>query len=93
MKSNSDQTYTNCLSEGKGIFQRTPTMLTEELYTVREASALTRLAYWTIWDYLKRGVLMRTKVGGKTMIRRSELEKLIVDVPKPRKVRATEPAL
>ena len=58
-------------------------MLTEELYTVPEASELTRLAYWTIWDYLKRGKLMRTKVGGKTMIRRSELEKLIVDIPKP----------
>jgi hypothetical protein len=27
---------------------------------------------------LKRGVLMQTKVGGKTMIRRSELEKLIL---------------
>ena len=58
--------------------------LTEELYTVREASALTRRAYWTIWNDLKTGRLMRTKVGGKTMIRRSELEKLIVDVPKPR---------
>jgi excisionase family DNA binding protein len=58
-------------------------MLTEELYTVREASELTRLAYWTIWHHLKTGRLMRTKVGGKTMIRRSELEKLIVDVPRP----------
>jgi len=60
-------------------------MLTEELYTVREASELPwlRLKYWTLWDYLKSGRLMKTKVGGKTMIRRSELEKLIVDVPKP----------
>jgi len=63
-------------------------MLTEELYTVREASKLPwlRASYWTLWDYLKSGRLMRTKVGGKTLIRRSELEKLIVDVPKPRKV-------
>jgi excisionase family DNA binding protein len=59
-------------------------MLTETLYTVREASEQTRLAYWTIWDLLKRGRLMKTKVAGKTMIRQSELEKLIVDVPRSR---------
>jgi hypothetical protein len=61
-------------------------MLTEELYTVREASELPwlRLKYWTIWDHLKTGRLMKTKVGGKTFIRRGELEKLIVDVQKPR---------
>ena len=59
-------------------------MLTEELYTVREASELPwlRLRYWTLWDLIKRGRIMKTKVAGKTMIRRSELEKLIVDVPK-----------
>ena len=62
-------------------------MLTEELYTVREASELPWLKprYWTLWDLLKKGRLMKTKVSGKTMIRRSELEKLIVDVPKSRK--------
>lgn len=73
-------------------------MLTEELYTVREASELPwlRLRYWTLWHHLKTGRLMKTKVGGKTMIRRSELEKLIVDVPrcsesseKSRKMRST----
>ena len=62
-------------------------MLTEELYTVREASELPwlKLRCWTLWDLLKKGRLMKTKVSGKTMIRRSELEKLIVDVPKSRK--------
>jgi hypothetical protein len=64
-------------------------MLTEDLYTVREACALpgVRLKYWTLWDYLKKGRLTRIKQGGKTLIRRSELESLTVEVPKPRKVR------
>ena len=64
-------------------------MLSEELYTVREASELPwlRLKYWTLWDLLKKGRLMRTKVGGKTFIRRGELEKLIVDVSTPRTAR------
>jgi hypothetical protein len=56
-------------------------MLTENLYTVREAAQETKLAYWTIWHLLKVGRLMKTKVAGRTMIRESELRKLIVDVP------------
>ena len=51
----------------------------DPLYTVRESSELTGHAYWTIWDMLKKGRLTKTKVGGKTMIRESELRKLIVD--------------
>jgi hypothetical protein len=67
-------------------FSKGHKMLTEELYTVREASELPwlRLKYWTLWDLMKKGHLTRTKVHGKTLIRRSELEKLIVDVPKPK---------
>lgn len=63
-------------------------MLTERLYTVREASKLPwlRLQYWTLWDLLKKGKLVRTKVSGKTFIRHGELEKLIVDKKsRPRK--------
>jgi hypothetical protein len=56
-------------------------MLNEPFYTVREASQLTRLAYWSIWDLIKRGKIMKTKVAGKTFIRESELKKLVVDVP------------
>jgi excisionase family DNA binding protein len=59
-------------------------MLSEPLYTVREAAEQTRLAYWTIWDLLKKGRLMRTKVAGKTFIRESELRKLIVDEVNPK---------
>jgi excisionase family DNA binding protein len=60
-------------------------MLTEGLYTVNEAAEQTRLSRWTIWDLLKRGKMIRTKVAGKTFVRESELKKLIVDVPKKRK--------
>jgi excisionase family DNA binding protein len=55
------------------------TLLSEPFYTVREAATETRLSEWTIWDMLKTGRLMRTKVGGKTFVRESELRKLIVD--------------
>jgi len=51
----------------------------EVLYTVREAAKETGLAYWTIWDYFKRGKLMKTKIGGRTVVRHSELKKLIRD--------------
>jgi hypothetical protein len=54
-------------------------LLSEPLYTVRESAAETRLSEWTIWDLLKKGRLMRTKVAGKTFVRESELRKLIVD--------------
>jgi excisionase family DNA binding protein len=53
----------------------------EILFTVREAAEQTGLAYATIWSHFKRGKLMKTKLGGKTMVRQSELEKLIRDVP------------
>jgi hypothetical protein len=67
-------------------------MLTENLYTVNEAAAELRLSPWTLWDHLKKGLLVRTKVAGKTFLRKSELEKLIVDKinPKPRLNRQTK---
>jgi hypothetical protein len=55
------------------------TMLTETLYTVNEAAAELRLSPWTLWDHMKKGLLIRTKVAGKTFLRESELQKLIVD--------------
>jgi excisionase family DNA binding protein len=58
-------------------------MLSETLFTVPEAAAQLRLSPWTIWDLLRRGELMRTKVAGKTFLRESELKKLIVDQINP----------
>jgi excisionase family DNA binding protein len=37
------------------------------------------LSKWTIYSWLSQGKLQRTKVGGRTMIRQSELEKVIKD--------------
>ena len=60
-------------------------MLTEKLYTVTEAADLLRLSPWTLWDLMKRGELVRTKVSGKTFLRESELKKLIRDEVNPKR--------
>jgi len=51
----------------------------EPVYSVPGASKESGLSTWTLWDYLKSGRIKRTKVGGKTFIRRSELLKLVVE--------------
>ncbi len=58
-------------------------VFTEKFYTVPEAAEQVRLSPWTIWDLLKRGELVRTKIAGKTFVRESELQKLIVDTVNP----------
>ena len=63
----------------KEIHKEAHNVLSEPLYTVNEAAAQVRLSPWTIWDLLKKGQLMRTKVSGKTFVRQSELQKLMVD--------------
>jgi hypothetical protein len=59
-------------------------MLSETLYTVNEAAEQLRLSPWTLWDHMKRGELVRTKVAGKTFLRESELKKLIRDEVNPK---------
>ena len=52
----------------------------ETLYSVEEAARrLGGISKWTIHAWLSQGRLQRTKVGGHTMIRESELEKVIND--------------
>ena len=58
----------------------------EKLYGVEEAAKALGISHWTVWAKLKSGEILRTKIGGRTVIRESELEKLIVD--KPRKAKA-----
>lgn len=41
------------------------------------AKRLGGLSKWTISGWLSKGKLQRTKVGGRTMIRESELQKVI----------------
>lgn len=50
----------------------------ECLLSVEEAAKrLGGLSKWTVHAWLSQGRLQRTKVGGRTMIRESELEKVI----------------
>ncbi len=56
-------------------------MSLEKLYSVPEAAEVLRISCWTVWAMLKNGTLQRSKVGGRTVIRESELKKLVVDQP------------
>ena len=52
----------------------------EALVSVEEAARLLGgLSKWTVHAWLAKGKLRRTKVGSRTMIRVSELERVIVD--------------
>jgi excisionase family DNA binding protein len=52
----------------------------DALLSVEEAARrLGGLSKWTIHGWLSKGKLQRTKVGGRTMIRESELQKIIED--------------
>jgi excisionase family DNA binding protein len=54
-------------------------MAIEKLYTVREAADALRLSPWTMYGKLSRGEVVGTRVGGRRVIRQSELEKLLID--------------
>jgi len=60
----------------------------DKLLSVKDAAAaLGGISKWTIHAWLSQGKLQRTKVGGRTMIRESELTKVIEDggkSPSPR---------
>jgi excisionase family DNA binding protein len=52
----------------------------ERLLSVEEAArALGGISKWTVHAWLSQGKLQRTKVGGRTMIRESELRKVVKD--------------
>ena len=56
------------------------TEMEDSLLSVEEAAKrLGGISKWTIHAWLSRGRIQRTKVGGRTMIRESELAKVIVD--------------
>jgi excisionase family DNA binding protein len=63
--------------------------LVETLLSVEEAARrLGGISKWTLYAWLSQGRLQRTKVGGRTMIRESELAKVIDDggkSPAPRR--------
>jgi excisionase family DNA binding protein len=50
----------------------------EQLLSVEEvARRLGGISKWTVHAWLSQGRLQRTKVGGRTMVRESELQKVI----------------
>ena len=52
----------------------------DPLFSVEEsARQLGVLSRWTIYGWLASGKLRRTRVGGRVMIRRSELQRIIRD--------------
>jgi excisionase family DNA binding protein len=52
----------------------------DPLLSVAEAArVLGGISKWTVHAWLSQGKLKRTKVGGRTMIRASELAKVIQD--------------
>ena len=52
----------------------------DNLLSIEEAARrLGGISKWTLYAWLSKGKLQRTKVGGRTMIRESELEKVIQD--------------
>lgn len=54
--------------------------LVENLLSVEEAAKrLGGISKWTVHAWLSQGKLQRTKVGGRTMIRESELQKVVHD--------------
>jgi excisionase family DNA binding protein len=63
-------------------------MTLDKLYSVSEAARfLGGISKWTIHAWLSQGRMQRTKVGGRTMIRESELQKVIEEggkSPSPR---------
>jgi excisionase family DNA binding protein len=52
----------------------------DALLSIEEAAKrLGGISKWTVHAWLSQGKLQRTKVGGRTMIRESELSKVIED--------------
>lgn len=49
------------------------------LSVLEAAKRLGGISKWTVHSWLSKGRLQRTKVGGRTMIRESELAKVITD--------------
>jgi excisionase family DNA binding protein len=55
----------------------------ESLLSVEEAARrLGGISKWTVHAWLAKGKLRRTKVGARTMIRESELQRVIRDEPR-----------
>jgi excisionase family DNA binding protein len=54
-------------------------MLLGDVVTIKEGAALLKLSHYTIEAWLSQGKLRRIKVGSRTFIAKSDLEKLLQD--------------
>jgi excisionase family DNA binding protein len=54
-------------------------ILLGDVVSTQEAAALLKLSPWTIAAWLTQGKLRRIKVGSRTFIAKSDLEKLLQD--------------
>lgn len=54
-------------------------MALEQLYSIKDAAALLGISSWTVTAYLRDRKLIGTKVGSRTLIRESQLNRLLVD--------------
>lgn len=67
------------------IFPKLWRSILENLLSVAEAARrLGGISKWTVHAWLSQGRMQRTKVGGRTMIRESELQRVIRDGGKSR---------
>jgi excisionase family DNA binding protein len=64
----------------------------EKLYSVDEAAEALGISHWTIWSKLKNGELLRSKIGGRTVIRESALRALVVDRPQKKAIQSGKSA-
>lgn len=49
----------------------------EEFYTIKEVSELFKVAYLTVYRWIKQGKLNAFRVGKKYMIKKSDIDALI----------------
>ena len=65
-------------------------MIAGDLLTTKEAAEVLRVSHWTVSAWLSQGKLRRTKVGSRTLIRQSELERVLEDGGKSPSSRRTK---
>lgn len=64
-------------------------MAQDVLHSVPSAAKfLGGISIWTVRSWLSHGKLRRTKIGARTMIRESELERFLVETEKTQATRA-----
>ena len=88
MQLDASPTWIGCQAKNEVPVGRRRNQL-EKLYSVDEAAELLRLSHWTIRGYLKTGKLRGARIGDRRLIRESELQRLIVDDPRPAKTGAS----